>query len=49
MVTVPDDTKIFLVEPPSSYTVTTPGFNTASVGTCFGRMPNAPEKEGTST
>lgn len=48
MVIVPEDTKIFLESPPCSNTVTTPGFKTARVGTCFGRIPNAPENDGTS-
>lgn len=49
MVTVPLETKYFLEPPSFSITVTTPGFNTARVGTCLGRIPNAPEKDGTST
>ena len=49
IVTVPDDTKILLESPLCSYTVTTPGFSTARVGTCFGKIPNEPENDGTST
>ena len=49
METEPEDTKNFLVAPSSSYTVTTPGFSTARVGTWLGRIPKAPENEGTST
>lgn len=49
MVTVPLDTKILLTLPPSSYTVTTPGFRTANVGTWAGKIPKLPENEGTST
>ena len=45
----PDDTKNFLAAPSSSYTVTTPGDNTAKAGTWFGKMPKLPEKLGTST
>lgn len=48
MVTLPEDTKILLESPPCSYTVTTPGFKTARVGTCLGKIPNAPENDGTS-
>ena len=34
----------------SSLTIdTTPGFNTANVGTWFGRIPNVPVPDGTST
>lgn len=49
IVTVPEETKTFLTVPSSSYTVTTPGFNTAKVGTCFGKIPKEPENDGTST
>jgi hypothetical protein len=49
IVIVPLDTKIFLTLPSFSKTVTTPGFKTANVGTCLGKIPKAPEKEGTST
>ena len=49
METEPEETKNFLVAPSSSYTVTTPGFSTARVGTWLGRIPKAPENEGTST
>ena len=45
----PDDTKNFLAAPSSSYTVTTPGDNTANAGTWLGKMPKLPEKLGTST
>ena len=45
----PDDTKNFLAAPSSSYTVTTPGDNTAKAGTWFGKIPKLPEKLGTST
>lgn len=45
----PDDTKNFFTELSPSTTDKTPGFKTASVGTWFGRIPNAPEKDGTST
>lgn len=49
MVTVPLETKNFLVLPSLSKTVTTPGFRTASVGTWAGRIPKLPLKDGTST
>lgn len=49
MVTVPLETKIFFTAPSFSYTDTTPGFSTAKVGTCLGRIPKLPENEGTST
>ena len=49
MVTEPEETKNFLAVPSSSYTVTTPGLRTAREGTWAGRIPKAPEKEGTST
>lgn len=49
MVTVPLETKNFLVLPSFSKTVTTPGFRTASVGTWAGRIPKLPLKDGTST
>ena len=45
----PDDTKNFFAPPSSSYTVTTPGDNTASAGTWLGNIPKLPEKLGTST
>ena len=48
MVMDPDETKYFFCPPSSSKTVTTPSFNTAREGTWAGRMPKAPEKEGTS-
>lgn len=49
MVTVPLETKNFLVLPSFSNTVTTPGFSTARVGTWAGRIPKLPLKDGTST
>jgi len=45
----PDETKNFFTELSCSTTVTTPGLITARVGTWLGKIPNAPEKEGTST
>lgn len=40
----------YLAEEPSSLkTVTTPGLRTCRVGTCAGRIPNAPVSVGTST
>lgn len=45
----PEETKNFLIELSPSVTERTPGFKTAKVGTWFGRIPNAPENEGTST
>lgn len=45
----PDDTKNFLTELSCSTTDNTPGFKTAKVGTWLGRIPNAPENDGTST
>lgn len=47
-VTVPLLTK-YLCEASSSYTVTTPGFRAASVGTCCAIIPKSPDREGTST
>lgn len=47
--TVPLETNIFFDVPSSSYTVTTPGRRTANVGTWFGKIPNEPLKDGTST
>ncbi len=48
MVTVPEETKNLLVSPLSSKTVTTPGAKTANEGTWSGKIPNDPEKDGTS-
>ncbi|KAK9883446.1 hypothetical protein WA026_001623 [Henosepilachna vigintioctopunctata] len=52
IVTVPHETNNFFTLGTIIFkipTLTTPGFNTAIVGTCFGNIPNAQEKEGTST
>lgn len=46
---VPLETKTFLTLPSFSKTVTTPGFKTANVGTCLGKIPKLPENDGTST
>lgn len=49
ILTVPLETKTLFEEPSFSKTVTIPGLRTASVGTCFGRIPKEPLNDGTST
>lgn len=46
---VPLETNTLLTLPSFSKMVTTPGFNTAKVGTCLGKIPKLPENDGTST